>query len=116
MQDSALPLVVQMISLVAAACSICQRMLPLVACSSPCCGQCVGKHGHAVSFVGDSGSQLLVAGQGDRGGLVGWWDSLSPSSAACVAEVRGRRAVPCTLTLLRPDAGGILVFGDEAGG
>ncbi|KAG2488583.1 hypothetical protein HYH03_012902 [Edaphochlamys debaryana] len=79
---------------------------------------CVGKHGRAVAFVGDSGSQVLVAGQGERGGLVGWWDSLAPPgrpAAACVAEIRGRKAVPTSLALLRPDAGGVLVFGDEAG-
>ncbi|GFR41681.1 hypothetical protein Agub_g2427 [Astrephomene gubernaculifera] len=77
--------------------------------------QCVSRHGRAVSFVGDSSSQVLVAGQGERGGLVGWWDSLAPSSAACVAEIRGRKALPTALALLRPDAGGVLVFGDEAG-
>ncbi len=65
--------------------------------------------------MGDSSSQLLVAGQGDRGGLVGWWDTLAPPSAACVAEVRGRKAVVTALALLRPDAGGVLVFGDESG-
>ncbi|GLI71120.1 hypothetical protein VaNZ11_016189, partial [Volvox africanus] len=76
---------------------------------------CVGRHGRSISFVGDSSSQFLVAGQGDRGGLVGWWDSLAPPSAACVAEIRGRKAVPTVLTLMRPDAGGVLVFGDESG-
>ncbi|KXZ50483.1 hypothetical protein GPECTOR_16g658 [Gonium pectorale] len=76
---------------------------------------CVGKRGRSVAFVGDSSSQVLVAGQGDRGGLVGWWDSLAPPPAACVAEIRGRRAVPTSLLLMRPDAGGVLVFGDESG-
>ncbi|GIL85903.1 hypothetical protein Vretifemale_14429, partial [Volvox reticuliferus] len=77
--------------------------------------QCVGRHGRSICFVGDSSSQFLVAGQGDRGGLVGWWDSLAPPSAACVAEIRGRKAVPTVLALMRPDAGGVLVFGDESG-
>ncbi|EFJ47769.1 hypothetical protein VOLCADRAFT_117790 [Volvox carteri f. nagariensis] len=77
--------------------------------------QCVGRHGRAITFVGDSSSQLLVAGQGDRGGLVGWWDTLVAPAAACVAEIRGRKAVPGVLALLRPDAGGVLVFGDESG-
>ncbi|GIM04382.1 hypothetical protein Vretimale_8962, partial [Volvox reticuliferus] len=76
---------------------------------------CVGRHGRSICFVGDSSSQFLVAGQGDRGGLVGWWDSLAPPSAACVAEIRGRKAVPTVLALMRPDAGGVLVFGDESG-
>eukprot|EP00198_Chlamydomonas_reinhardtii_P002858 XP_001692194.1 predicted protein [Chlamydomonas reinhardtii] len=79
---------------------------------------CVGRHGRDVCFVGDSSSQVLVAGQGDRGGLVGWWDSLAPPGAAsscCVAEIRGRRTAATALALLRPDAGGVLVFGDESG-
>lgn len=65
-----------------------------------------------------SSAQVLVAGQGDRGGLVGWWDSLAPPGAAsscCVAEIRGRRTAATALALLRPDAGGVLVFGDESG-
>lgn len=66
-------------------------------------------------FMGSSGSQVLVAGQGDRGGVVGWWDSLAHGPGACVSELRGRRSAVSCLALLREDRGGLLVLGDESG-
>ena len=81
--------------------------------------QCVPKHGHGLLFLGDTGSQVLVCGQGERGGVVSWWDTLMPWSSMCVAELRGRKAAPSCMELMQgcaPAPGGVLVFGDEAGG
>ena len=34
---------------------------------------CLAKRGADVALLGDTGSQLLVCGRGERGGVVSWW-------------------------------------------
>lgn len=54
---------------------------------------CLAKRGAAVSFLGASGSVVVVAGQGSaQGAHISVWDSLVPVGAACVASVLGARA------------------------
>lgn len=50
---------------------------------------CAYRGGSDLAFLGDTGSQLVVAGQGDRGGCISLWDTLLPPESACVHEVRG---------------------------
>ncbi|MEW5313194.1 MAG: hypothetical protein WDW38_004780 [Sanguina aurantia] len=67
---------------------------------------CVSRHGYDILFLGDAGSQVITCGAGDRGGVISWWDSLSPSSSCCVAEIRGRKATPTSMSLHHMDSGG----------
>lgn len=77
--------------------------------------QCVSRHGYDILFLGDAGSQVITCGAGDRGGVISWWDSLSPSSSCCVAEIRGRKATPTSMSLHHMDSGGVLVVGEDNG-
>jgi hypothetical protein len=49
---------------------------------------CTYRGGSDLAFLGDTGSQLVVAGQGDRGGcIISLWDTLLPPESVCVHEV-----------------------------
>ena len=49
---------------------------------------CTYRGGSDLAFLGNTGSQLVVARQGDRGGcIIRLWDTLLPPESACVHEV-----------------------------
>jgi hypothetical protein len=50
---------------------------------------CAYRGGADLAFLGDTGSQLVVAGQGERGGCISLWDTLLPPESACIHEVCG---------------------------
>jgi len=96
---------------------------------------CMAKRGTDVVVVGDSGSQLIVSGRGERGGALSWWDTLAPGASACVGEVAtlsvasmsasgaagrqggGKSVEPAALALMHGVGPGnsLLVYGDDAG-
>lgn len=72
-------------------------------------------------MLGDQGSQLVVCGRGERGGVVSWWDINAgpPGPRSLVAEVKGAKGPikhqPSALALVHSPATPLLVYGDEAG-
>ncbi len=44
------------------------------------------------------------------------WDTQAPPASCCIAELKGRKATPTCMQLMRSSAGGhTLVMGDDAG-
>ncbi|KAF6256376.1 hypothetical protein COO60DRAFT_1529772 [Scenedesmus sp. NREL 46B-D3] len=86
-------------------------------------GRCLSRAGTALTFLGDTGSQVLVGGVDDRGGAVVLVDTLAPPSSARAAQLLSPRGTtPSALTLVPGGAGAsgaapgaVLVVGDDAG-
>ncbi|WIA34454.1 hypothetical protein OEZ86_012787 [Tetradesmus obliquus] len=86
-------------------------------------GHCLSKAGTALTFLGDTGSQVIVGGVNDKGGAVVLVDTLAPPSSACAAMLLSARgATPAALTLVPGAAGAsgagpgaVLVVGDDLG-
>eukprot|EP00775_Hariotina_reticulata_P013078 gene13078-13205_t len=81
---------------------------------------CLSKAGTGITFLGDTGSQVVVSGVGDHGGLVVLADSLAPPSSCLVASLASPRgSTPTAITLVPGNAGAgpgaVLVVGEDSG-
>lgn len=79
---------------------------------------CVPKRGHDMVVLNDRGSQFIVCGKGERGGVLSWWDTLSSGHSMRVAELctYSRHTVPTSMQLCaNTGAGTLLVYGDDSG-
>jgi WD40 repeat protein len=85
-------------------------------------GHCLARAGTGIAFLGDTGSQVLVSGVGERGGCVLLVDTLAPPASATAATLLSPRGITPTTLCLVPSAGSsgagtgaVLVVGDDAG-